>query len=201
MEQQAAPGFKFDKNKVTENYKKQQTVLLDAWTDFKEKRPLNDAYRTQLQHSYEAAEAAYPEFKSASVRGCADPERQITVNYVEQDGNVQFATAYVPLWDFKATDRDKSMETVLTDAARAFENMTGATLDISIQDAMAIIYRMASEQSPEQGNPLLLADTNGRVMLTTVPLDGLTLIYLPRQDVEGIAALRDWFGGYSFMPF
>ena len=93
------------------------------------------------------------------------------------------------------------METVLTDAARAFENMTGATLDISIQDAMAIIYRMASEQSPEQGKPLLLADTNGRVMLTKVPLDGLTLIYLPLQDVEGIAAQRDRLGVYSFMPF
>lgn len=201
LEQQTAPGFKFDKNKVAENYKKQQTALLDAWINFEENRPLNDAYRTQLQNSYEAAEAAYPAFKSASVWGYVDAARQITVNYVSQDGNVQFATAYVPLWSFKPTDRDKTMETVLSDAASAFETMTGAPLDISIKDAMDTIYQMANGNSPEQGHPLLLGDTNGRVMLTTTLMDGLTLIYLPREDVEGMADLKYWFGVYNFMPF
>lgn len=187
-------------NDVTEQYKKQEDLLFQGWLRSKEGRPEIAKMRADLQHSYETLETAWPSLKGIKFYGYADEARQISVGYLEQEGQVLAVVARIPSVDFKQSKEGVSLETVIRSTADAFETMTKAPFTTSMEDAVTLIEQMEKDQDPRLGHPLVLGDGNGRVMLSTALWFGFTFVYLPRSDVEGLPDMKYWFGVFPTMP-
>lgn len=187
-------------NDVTENYKKQDAALLEGWLRAKEGRSEIADYRANLQRSFEAVETGLPSYKGAKFYEYTDEARQLTISYWQQEQNVLSVTAQIPTVSFKRSTDGVSLETVLRDAFTAFEAMSQTSFTTSLDEAMALIDQMGKDQDPRLGYPLVLGDSNGRVMMSTAIWFGITLVYLPRTDVEELPDMKYWFGIYPTLP-
>lgn len=133
---------------VIENYRKQDAALFESWLRGKEQRVEIAEYRANLQRSFEAVEMAFPSYKDSHFFQYTDEARQLTVSYLTQEQNVQIVIAHIPTFAFEKSSDDKTYETVLVDAANAFEAMTHAPFATSIQEAMTLMNQMHTDQDP-----------------------------------------------------